>query len=235
VPAGDGEHLLYSSWGHGGVEGIRIGVLSLATGRSRILDVAAVLALGVLDGSLIAVTSNNNIVAVPIDLARGRVMGAPLPVVSGVAVTAARTGKAALSSTGTLAYVTDAHESEVVLVDSTGRRQTLLAERRAYGFPRYSPDGRRIAFTIASGGSTDVWIYNVASRTMSRLTSGGPTNERPEWTPDGERLVFRTDRANQSSLWWQSVDAADTARPLVLTKAAPVYEGIFTPDGRGVV
>jgi serine/threonine-protein kinase len=235
VSAGDGKHVLYSSWGHGGAEGIKIGVLSLATGRSRILDVIGVLALGMLDGSLIAVTGNNNIVAVPVDLDGGRVTGAPLPVVSGVAVTASRAAKAALSPTGTLAYVSGAHESEVVLVDSVGRRQTLLSDRRAYGFPRYSPDGRRIAFTIASGGSTDIWIYDLASRTMSRLTSGSGANERPEWTPDGRRILFRTDRANLSSIWWQSVDTPDTATPLVLSRSAPVYEGVFTPDGKAVV
>ena len=235
VTVGDGAHLLYSSWGHGGAEGIKIGLMSLATGRSRVLDVTAVSALGMLDGSLIAVTSNNNIIAVPVDFARGRVTGAPLPVASGVAVTAASVGKAALSPAGTLTYVSGAHESEMVLVDSAGRRQPLLAERRAYGFPRYSPDGRRIAFTIASGGSSDVWIHDIAAATTTRLTSGGSVNERPEWTPDGKRVLFRTDRANLSSIWWQPVDGSGAATPLVMSKSAPTYEAVITPDGAAVV
>jgi Tol biopolymer transport system component len=156
-------------------------------------------------------------------------------VASGVAVTAARVGKAALSAAGTLTYVSGAHESELVLVDSAGRRQPFLAERRAYGFPRYSPDGRRIAFTIASGGSSDVWIYDIAAGTTTRLTSGGSANERPEWTPDGKRVLFRTDRANLSSIWWQPVDGSDAAKPLVLSKSAPTYEAVITPDGAAVV
>jgi serine/threonine-protein kinase len=233
--AGDGEHVLYSSWGHGGAEGVKIGLMSLTTGRSRILDVAAVSALGMLDGRLIAVTGNENIVAVPVDLARGRVTGRPLPVASGVAVTAARVGKAALSVAGTLAFVSGAHESELVLVDLAGSRRTLLAERRTYGFPRYSPDGRRIALTIATAGSSDVWIYDMAAGTTTRLTSGGAANERPEWTPDGKRVLFRTDRANLSSIWWQPVDGSGAATPLLLSRTAPAFEAVVTPDGKGVV
>jgi serine/threonine protein kinase/Tol biopolymer transport system component len=241
VSAGDGKHVLYSSWGHGGAEGVKIGVMSLATGRSRILDVAAVSALGMLDGSLIAVTGNNNIIAVPVDLSGGRVTGTPQPVASGVAVSAARVGKAALSAAGTLAYVSGARESELVLVDSAGGRRTLLAERRTYGFPRYSPDGRRIALTIAAAGSSDIWIYDIAAGTMSRLTSGGAANERPEWTPDGSRILFRTDRARQvataccSSIWWQPVDGSGAATPLLLSATAPAFEAVVTPDGKGVV
>jgi serine/threonine-protein kinase len=233
--AGDGEHVLYSSRGHGGAEGVKIGLMSLTTGRSRILDVAAVSALGMLDGRLIAVTGNENIVAVPVDLARGRVTGRPLPVASGVAVTAARVGKAALSVAGTLAFVSGAHESELVLVDLAGSRRTLLAERRTYGFPRYSPDGRRIALTIATAGSSDVWIYDMAAGTTTRLTSGGAANERPEWTPDGKRVLFRTDRANLSSIWWQPVDGSGAATPLLLSRTAPAFEAVVTPDGKGVV
>ena len=241
VSAGDGEHVLYSSWGHSGTEGIKIGLTSLRTGRSRILDVTAVSALGVLDGRLIAVTGNDNIVAVPVDLARGRVTGRLLPVASGVAVTAARVGKAALSAAGTLAYVSGARESELVLVDSAGGRRTLLAERRTYGFPRYSPDGRRIALTIQAAGSSDIWIYDIAAGTLSRLTSGGAANERPEWTPDGSRVLFRTDRTSQtssgccSSIWWQPVDGSGAAAPLLLSQNAATFEAVFTPDGRGVV
>jgi Tol biopolymer transport system component len=60
-------------------------------------------------------------------------------------------------------------------------------------------------------------------------------NERPEWTPDGKRVLFRTDRANLSSIWWQPVDGSGAATPLVMSKSAPTYEAVITPDGAAVV
>jgi len=49
----DGDHVVYASWGTGGLESVRLGVLTISTGRTRRLDVPATSALGVVDGVLI--------------------------------------------------------------------------------------------------------------------------------------------------------------------------------------
>jgi eukaryotic-like serine/threonine-protein kinase len=235
VAVGDGDHLVYASWGAGGTESIKIGLLTISTGRSTILDVAAVMPLGVVNGQLIAVTVNSNAIAVPIDLAGARVTGPPVPVASGITVGASGVAKAALSASGTLAYLSGERESEAVLVDASGRMEAVLAEHRAYGFPRYSPDGRRIALTIASGMTRDVWIYDVAARMPTRLSSGGAVNERPEWSPDGNRVMYRSDRGIRSSIWWQPIDMSAVATPLLPGGPAAFFEAVLTPDGKAIV
>src|SRR5207302_2851817 len=52
-----------------------------------------------------------------------------------------------------------------------------------------APDGKRLAVTIRDV-ATDVWIYDMAGGTPTRLTSGANRNDSPVWMPDGHAMVF---------------------------------------------
>jgi Tol biopolymer transport system component len=60
--------------------------------------------------------------------------------------------------------------------------------------PAWSPDGRSIAFTGMSGGLPDLFVYNLESDELTRLTDDAFTELQPAWSPDGRRLAFATDR-----------------------------------------
>ena len=100
-----GERPVACELGDGGNESVRIGLATISTERSTILDVTAVMPLGVIDDQLIAVTVDNNIVAVPIDIAGERVTGLPVTVASGATVGPGGGAKAVLSVSGTLVYL----------------------------------------------------------------------------------------------------------------------------------
>src|SRR4029453_7620717 len=57
-----------------------------------------------------------------------------------------------------------------------------------YRFPSLSPDGRRVALTVAEGGQ-EVWVYDSKRDAMTRLTFGG-FNISPRGSPDGQSGVF---------------------------------------------
>jgi serine/threonine protein kinase/Tol biopolymer transport system component len=60
-----------------------------------------------------------------------------------------------------------------------------------YSWPRLSPDGRRVALEIRTGHRTvDVWVYDIASRTLTRLTNNFTGGRPSGWTPDGRSVVF---------------------------------------------
>jgi Tol biopolymer transport system component len=92
-----------------------------------------------------------------------------------------------------------------------------------------------MAITISSGATRDVWLYDVATRGLRRLTSGGSVNERAEWSPDGNRVLFRSDRGVRSAIWWQPIDESARATLLAGSDQIPFYEAVMTPDGRGIV
>jgi tricorn protease len=73
------------------------------------------------------------------------------------------------------------------------RRLTSGAGDKLY--PKFSPDGRSIAFTGAYDGNPDVYVMPADGGQPKRLTFH-PTNDIVlGWTPDGKNVLFRSDRA----------------------------------------
>jgi imidazolonepropionase-like amidohydrolase/Tol biopolymer transport system component len=105
--------------------------------------------------------------------------------------------------------------------------------------PRFSPDGRSIAFTSDRGGGDNVWIVDrdggdprQVTRESFRLVNS------PEWTPDGEFLAVRKHFTSRRSLgagemWLYHRSGGDglqmTQRPNDQKDAG---EPAFSPDGR---
>jgi Tol biopolymer transport system component len=67
--------------------------------------------------------------------------------------------------------------------------------------PRYSPDGRRIAFTSNRSGSYNLYVMDADGRNVVRLTNHAGTDRDPSWLPDGESLVFTSDRDRGVGRW----------------------------------
>lgn len=118
--------------------------------------------------------------------------------------------------------------------------------------PRFSPDGRWIAFTSDRGGGDNIWILQAdANATQSPAQSGlrqvSAESFRlvnsPTWTPDGRHIAARKHFSSRRSLgageiWLYDVNGVDaglaegiqlTTKP---TEQKDVGEPAFSPDGR---
>ncbi len=109
-------------------------------------------------------------------------------------------------------------------------------------FPRYSPDGKSIAFTGQYDGNTEVYLIPAQGGEPQRLTYTstnsrddlgdrmGPNNMVLTWTKDGKDIVYRN-RINDSftgKLWTISKDGG-------MSEVLPLPEGGFcsySPDGK---
>lgn len=61
--------------------------------------------------------------------------------------------------------------------------------------PRWSPDGRTIAFSgFREGGYRDIYVYDVEAGTTERITADRHADIGPAWSPDGRYLLFSSDR-----------------------------------------
>jgi serine/threonine-protein kinase len=227
---------LYASTRSSAVNTSRIAIATLENGRQTVFDLPGAQPLGIVDGVLVYAGLDGAVMGVPFDIAKRRVSGRPVQLGVDVAINAT-TGlaRAAMSRDGTLFYAGDTQTSQVVMVGLDGSTQVLLSDPRAYAFPRLSPDGRRLAVAIGSADRRDVWLDDIATRTMTRLTNGSATNDRPEWTPDGTRVVFHSDRTGRSAIWWRPADLSAEASPLVAGPKIDVFEAVISPDMRNVV
>jgi serine/threonine-protein kinase len=157
--------------------------------------------------------------AVPFDLDRLALVGQPVPVLEGVAATQNMSGaQFAVSDTGTLVYLpgeSTNNDPPISWMDRSGQTTPLLAKPTNWSNPQFSPDRRRLAVDIIDG-KMDVWIYEWARDTLSRLTFAPGGNGRPVWTPDGGRIAFRGNGSSGSpfNLYWQRSDGAGDVQRL---------------------
>jgi len=108
------------------------------------------------------------------------------------------------SENGVLAYQTQRTlSSQMRWFDREGRKVGDLGAVGDYSSPRISPDGKRIAVnaTDATTRKRDIWIYDLARGTPTRLTGGGSDNAVAVWSPDGNSILFLSDRKHQADLY----------------------------------
>jgi tricorn protease len=103
-------------------------------------------------------------------------------------------------------------------------------------YPRFSPDGRSIAFSSNRYGNYDVFVVPTSGGTPRRLTYFSGNDDVVGWTRDSQKVLFRSARGdgafpNVATLY---EIAAAGGQELLL----PVdwgYSGDFSPDGKQIV
>jgi serine/threonine-protein kinase len=175
--------------------------------------------------------------AVRFDPVRLEVLGDPVTVVDRVMMKPTGAANYAISRAGTLAYIGAGVSEmtaprELLWVDRKGHEESTGAPPRAYGTPRLSPDGARVATEIYDQ-NTDVWIWNFAQETLRRLTFDPAGDGMAVWTPDGRQIIFESGRTGASSVFKQAADGAGTVDRLS-PGATPQWSTSITPDGTWV-
>jgi len=82
-------------------------------------------------------------------------------------------------------------QSDLWLVETTtGKARALTNTPKSESHPRWSPDGRWIAFQSNRDGDTQLWLLPFAGGEARRLTSLATGAENPVWSPAGDRIAF---------------------------------------------
>lgn len=125
------------------------------------------------------------------------------------------------------------HAGDIWVAPKTGGlAQRLSSPSGEETFPRFSPDGTRIAFSGNYDGNTDLYIVPVTGGLPQRLTFHGSLDRMLDWHPDGNSILFATGRTSEKERFNQLYTiSADGGLPIKL----PVSYGEFgsiSADGK---
>ena len=140
--------------------------------------------------------------------------------------------------------------------DLAGRKlRQFTASTKADMSPRWSPDGRTLAFLSSRDGSNQVYLIPIDGGEARALTDGKSGVSSFAWAPDGKRLAFETTAAkteeeekkekdkgdarvigqNEDRTLLQAIDIETRAVKTLVQGAWRISEFIWTPDGASLV
>jgi serine/threonine protein kinase/Tol biopolymer transport system component len=215
-------------------DGGNIDAVILATGERRVVLTGAAMARYCGDGRRLY-SKGPELFSVAYDPERLATSGEPMQVVPALARDAS-TGAAHFSCAhdGTLAFVPGTAAGElrnIVWVAPSGQSEVITLPAGPYQEVRISPDGRRAALLGGTSGNGDVWIYEFARGTFSRLTFTA-TNAAPTWSSDGLAVYYSSfsSSGNESTVMKKLVDGTREA-VTVAKLAGRAYVDWVNPTG----
>jgi Protein kinase domain/WD40-like Beta Propeller Repeat len=174
------------------------------------------------------------------DLERLEVTSSPVPIIERIAAThISGSAQYSFGSDGTLAYIPGnptSADARIFWMTARGETSALETTPGAWGNPRFSPDGKRIAMQVAYGSHDQIAIYDIESDRLTQLTSDAANHLNPIWTPDGRRIVYSSDAGGggSQSIYWRSADGSGKVGRLSTSPGRQITASMH-PSGRFIL
>ncbi|WP_422355428.1 S41 family peptidase [Roseivirga pacifica] len=92
--------------------------------------------------------------------------------------------------------------NELRLLDLETFKSETVANEELWGLynpqPRFSPDGKYLTFTVRNDFEEDIYIYDIAEKSVHNYTKTGVPETSPFWGPKGKYLYFVSNRTQPS-------------------------------------
>jgi TolB protein len=114
----------------------------------------------------------------------------------------------------------------------TGREEVLgrFPDMTMAMAPRFSPDDSKVAFAAVKGGAANIYVMDLASHALRRLTNGLSIDTSPSFSPDGAQIVFNSDRGGSPELYVMNADGSGAHR--ISFGAGRYTAPVWSPDGK---
>ena len=159
-----------------------------------------------------------------------------LPIESGLAIRC--NNDHGLSPDGKMIVLSSHHAgegSEIYLMPVAGSGILKVSPEAPSWWHGWSPDGARLAYVAARGGSRviDVYTIGVEGGDELRLTHGEGHCDGPDYSADGSRIYYNCDRGGHAQIWVMAADGTD--QRLLFADDCVNWFPHPSPDGRHLV
>jgi eukaryotic-like serine/threonine-protein kinase len=213
----DGRHYVFLKGGFGDRSGRRICVAGIDDGEPVCVAQGDSNPLYAATGHLLFV-QGGALVALPFDAKQREATGAPTTLVRNVRwFGPIGIASIAVSADGrVLAHSPVVRPRRLLWVDRTGRPLGNVGEPRLYNQVQLSPDGKRAAMDIwnADTGGRDIWVIDLASADLTRVTADPVDTYLGAWSEDGQSLIYGKPAPGPPDIYEIPV-AGGTPRPLL--------------------
>ncbi len=114
-----------------------------------------------------------------------------------------------------------------------GTAQLLVSHPATEARPTYSPDGRRLAFTSSRTGNGDIYVVNLETGDLSRITFDDAGEQLDAWSRDGNWLYFSSTGKDISGMNDIFRVSANGGTPMQVSsdRYTNEFESAPSPDG----
>ena len=137
-----------------------------------------------------------------------------------------------------IAYITvsgkgDNKTHRLEIADADGyNSQVLLKSGEPLLSPRWSPDGRRVAYVSFEGKNSAVYVQDVYSGKRRAVASHSGINSAPAWSPDGKKLALTLSKDGNPEIYILHLENNLLQR--VTNNGAIDTEATWAPDGKTI-
>ncbi|ESP93652.1 MULTISPECIES: S41 family peptidase [Pseudoalteromonas] len=132
-------------------------------------------------------------------------------------------------------HVTFVYSGDIYVANTNTGQSTRLTDHIGFEtFPKFSPDGEKIAFAAEYNGSRQIYVINRDGSGLKQLTYYNDVGPMPprggfdyrvlDWTPDGKHIVFRANRTP----WGKRM-----GRPYMVPVEGGLEQPLAIPEGGG--
>ena len=126
-----------------------------------------------------------------------------------------------------------AQRYRLIVADADGHNpRAILDSGLPVMSPAWSPDGQRLAYVSFEGGTSAVYVQQLATGERSRVSARSGINGAPAWSPDGRRLALTLSRDGNLDLY--TLDLGSQTLSRVTTDEAIDTEPEWARDGRSL-
>ncbi len=121
--------------------------------------------------------------------------------------------------------------------DRKGKQIATAGQPAEYQNLQISPDGNQVILerNDLQAETSDLWLFNFARETLTRLTSNPAIDGRQVWSPDGSRIAFSSTRDGYFSIYQRGSSGEEKEELLLKGTREVLQPSDWSSDGKFIV